>query len=57
MILYHGSSVEVRSPEIYTNGHFKDFGYGFYLTNLEKQARRWAITRRDRSSSAGWSAI
>ena len=46
MILYHGSSVEVRSPEIYTNGHFKDFGYGFYLTNLEKQARRWAITRR-----------
>ncbi len=46
MILYHGSSVEVREPEIYTNGHFKDFGYGFYLTNLEKQARRWAITRR-----------
>ena len=33
MILYHGSSVEVRTPEIYTNGHFKDFGYGFYLTN------------------------
>ena len=46
MILYHGSSVEVQKPEIYTNGHFKDFGYGFYLTNLEKQARRWAITRR-----------
>ncbi len=28
------------------NGHYKDFGYGFYCTRLEKQAKRWALTKR-----------
>lgn len=46
MILYHGSNVIVESPKILTNGYYKDFGYGFYCTNLEKQARRWALTKR-----------
>lgn len=46
MILYHGSNVVVESPKILTNGYYKDFGYGFYCTNLEKQARRWALTKR-----------
>ena len=25
----------------------KYFGYGFYCTNIEKQAKRWAITKRN----------
>ena len=46
MQIYHGSNVYVQKPRIITNGHYKDFGYGFYCTNLEKQAKRWALTRR-----------
>ena len=46
MILYHGSNVIVESPKILTNGYYKAFGYGFYCTNLERQAQRWALTKR-----------
>lgn len=46
MILYHGSNVVVYEPKILTNGYYKDFGYGFYCTKLEKQAVRWALTKR-----------
>ncbi len=46
MILYHGSNVVVTTPQILENGFYKDFGYGFYCTIYEKQARRWAITNR-----------
>ena len=44
--LYHGSNVVVGTPKIMLNGHYKDFGYGFYCTRLEKQAKRWALTKR-----------
>ena len=47
MYLYHGSSVAVPNPQILTNGFYKDFGYGFYCTNMERQARRWALTKRN----------
>lgn len=46
MILYHGSNVIVQKPKVLTNGHYKDFGYGFYCTNLEKQAVKWALVKR-----------
>ncbi|MBQ6887919.1 MAG: DUF3990 domain-containing protein [Lachnospiraceae bacterium] len=46
MTLYHGSNVVVQSPKVLTNGFYKDFGYGFYCTNMEKQAMRWALTKR-----------
>lgn len=49
IILYHGSNVIVQQPRIVLNGHYKDFGYGFYCTNLEKQAKRWALTRNGKS--------
>ena len=47
MRLYHGSSVIVETPKILTNGFAKDFGYGFYCTEKEKQAQKWARTKRD----------
>lgn len=47
--VYHGSNVEVAKPKILQNGFYKDFGYGFYCTNIEKQAKRWAITRKGNS--------
>ena len=48
-IIYHGSNVEVAVPRILQNGFYKDFGYGFYCTSLEKQAKRWALTRKGAS--------
>ena len=45
-IIFHGSNVEVAKPRILQNGFYKDFGYGFYCANIEKQAKRWAITRK-----------
>ena len=49
IMVYHGSSVAVPNPKILINGHYKDFGYGFYCTNIEKQAKRWALTQKGES--------
>lgn len=38
MGLYNGSNVEVQKPKILTNG--------FYCTHMQKQAERWALTKR-----------
>lgn len=46
ILVYHGSNVIVETPQILENGFYKDFGYGFYCTNMEKQAKRWALTKR-----------
>lgn len=46
VILFHGSNIVVENPKILENGYYKDFGYGFYCTQFEKQARRWALTKR-----------
>ncbi|MDO4167424.1 MAG: DUF3990 domain-containing protein [Eubacteriales bacterium] len=46
IILFHGSNVIVEKPQILQNGFYKDFGYGFYCTRFEKQAKRWALTKR-----------
>ena len=45
MKLYNGSAFKIENPKILTSGFYKDFGYGFYCTNVEKQARRWAAAR------------
>lgn len=45
MQIFHGSNVIVQQPQIIINGYYKDFGYGFYCSNLEKQAKRWALTK------------
>ncbi len=46
MELFHGSNVVVDQPKIITDGYYKDFGYGFYCTNLERQAKRWALVKQ-----------
>ena len=48
-IVYHGSNVEVPVPRVLQNGFYKDLGYGFYCTNLLKQAKRWAMTKKENS--------
>lgn len=43
MVLYHGSNVEVREPELIPSKRLLDFGAGFYLTSDFEQAKKWAI--------------
>ena len=35
MTIYHGSNVKVEKPEVLVRGFYKDFGYGFYCTNVK----------------------
>lgn len=40
--VYHGSSVEVKNPEVRTSRFTKDFGTGFYVTKYKHQAEKWS---------------
>ena len=42
MLIMHGSTEQVHNPVIRKGRFRKDFGSGFYCTNLESQAYRWA---------------
>jgi len=42
MLLYHGSYLEIQTPQILVGKYAKDFGLGFYCTILKEQAIRWA---------------
>lgn len=44
--IFHGSNVVVERPQIIVSGYYKDFGFGFYCTNIEKQAKKWALTKK-----------
>jgi hypothetical protein len=43
MTLYHGTYCEIQTPEIRTSKYNKDFGPGFYCTDILQQAERWAL--------------
>jgi hypothetical protein len=43
MILYHGSNTEVSKIDLNRCRPYKDFGKGFYLTDIKKQAESMAI--------------
>ena len=47
--IYHGSNVVVNNPQIIVSGFYKDFGFGFYCTNIEKQVKKWALSKRGNS--------
>ena len=42
MELYHGSNVIITQPEVRKGTYTKDFGDGFYCTELKRQAVKWA---------------
>ena len=42
MILYHANKEIVKFPEVRKSRYTKDFSWGFYCTNIKKQAIRWA---------------
>lgn len=43
MTVYHGSYVSVPQPLAKIGRNNLDFGKGFYVTNIRKQAEAWAI--------------
>jgi len=40
--IYHGGSHVITKPDLRRMGDTKDFGWGFYCTNIKEQAERWA---------------
>jgi hypothetical protein len=42
MILYHGGTDIIKEPKILLNEKGKDFGFGFYTTDIYEQAVKWA---------------
>jgi hypothetical protein len=44
--LFHGSAIKVEKPKVLVSGFYKDFGFGFYCTNIEKQAKRWSLVKK-----------
>lgn len=42
MILFHGTNVDFETIDIEKSNPYKDFGRGFYLTNLRQQAEELA---------------
>ena len=46
MKLYHGSIVAVEIPRIIRSTIGRDFGFGFYTTDIKEQAERWASRRK-----------
>ena len=45
MIVYHGTTLEIKEPKIIENEIGRDFGFAFYTTDIEEQAIRWAVRR------------
>ena len=45
MIVYHGTTLEVRRPRVIRGELGRDFGFAFYTTDIKAQAERWALRR------------
>ena len=45
MILYHGTNISFNEIDIEKSNSYKDFGKGFYLTDIKEQAERMAIKK------------
>ena len=43
MRLYHGSNIAIDNINLAMCRPYKDFGQGFYLTDIEEQAEKMAI--------------
>lgn len=48
MIIYHGGFSEIQKPQILEPKRTLDFGSGFYATTSFEQAKKWAVTKKDR---------
>ena len=51
MILYHGSYLEIQTPDLVHSRDNVDFGRGFYTTPLYEQAAKWCEKFKRRGKS------
>lgn len=42
MLLYHGSNLDIQNISLAMCRPYKDFGTGYYLTDLQEQAQNMA---------------
>ena len=42
MILYHGTNIDFKDINLLKSHKYKDFGQGFYLTDIRSQAEQMA---------------
>ena len=54
MILYHGATMQIEHPVCDFGRPNLDFGQGFYLTDLQKQAEEWAARQADARKEPGF---
>ena len=52
MILYHGTNVDFEEIDLSKSMPYKDFGRGFYLTDILPQAQRMAARKSHRFGTA-----
>lgn len=45
MILYHGTNVDFKTIDLKKSNRYKDFGQGFYLTDIRSQAEKLAAKK------------
>ncbi len=60
MLVYHGTTSEIKEPKIITTEIGRDFGFAFYTTDIKEQAERWALRRakiQSRKSQNSVSAV
>ena len=52
MIIYHGTTMTVTSPDVFHSYRNLDFGKGFYVTTVKQQAERWAFRKAEMTFSS-----
>lgn len=45
MIVYHGTTMVLKEPDVAFSKDYLDFGKGFYVTTYQEQAERWALRK------------
>jgi hypothetical protein len=54
MKVYHGSSVEIIDIDLSKCEQYRDFGKGFYVTNIREQAKYWAERKGEDYNTKGY---
>jgi hypothetical protein len=54
MKVYHGSYMEINEIDLSLCEPYRDFGRGFYVTNIRKQAEHWANRKGRIAKSKGY---
>jgi beta-galactosidase GanA len=51
MLVFHGSDIKIENIDLSKSEYFKDFGGGFYVTNIREQAYLRALDVAKRHNS------